>query len=71
MGTTHRHELRGRDCWREGGYQVGEGRGENWDNCNSIINKIYLKIRTKRFYMIKENTKFILKTIEFTSWLGR
>ena len=41
--TTHGHELKG-------GMQVGESvqdwRGikwEKWDNCNSIINKIYLK----------------------------
>ena len=35
--TTHGHELR---VWGmlEGGY-----RGINWENCNSIINKIYFK----------------------------
>ena len=41
--TTNGHELSGVDHRREGGNQPGgEGpRGENWDNCNSIINKIY------------------------------
>ena len=33
----------GREGGREG-YQTEGGKGEkNWDNCNSIINKIYLK----------------------------
>ena len=40
--TTHGHELRGwEEWWREGGYQAeGDKGGKNWDNCNSIINKI-------------------------------
>ena len=44
---THGHELRGglleeRDYWVEG------DKGGKWDNCNSIINKIYfLKNRLK------------------------
>ena len=42
--TTNGHELR----WGmlEGQAMQGRGRkikGGNWDNCNSIINKIYLK----------------------------
>ena len=29
-----------------GGVPARKGqRGKNWDNCNSIINKIYLKIK--------------------------
>ena len=43
--TTHGHELRGGDeCWWEGcsGWREIKGR-KKWDNCNSIINKIYLK----------------------------
>ena len=41
---THGHELR----WGNNGGRVGTGqRGikgrKKWDNCNSIINKIYLK----------------------------
>ena len=43
---THGHELR----WGNDGGRVGTGwRGikgrKKWDNCNSIINKIYLKIK--------------------------
>ena len=35
---THRHEL----LWEGGGVQDGvESGGGEWDNCNSIINKIY------------------------------
>ena len=36
---THGHKLRAiGGCWEEG------NKGEKkWDNCNSIINKIYLK----------------------------
>ena len=41
--TTHGHELR--EQMLEGGMVVEEKKGrKNWDNCNSIINKIYLKI---------------------------
>ena len=41
---THGHELRwgsdgGRGCYRA----KGNKEGKKWDNCNSIINKIYLK----------------------------
>ena len=35
--------IKGRWCWREGG-AGGGGRGEKC-NCNSIINKIYIKIK--------------------------
>ena len=39
---THGHELRGwGECWRKWGYQVEAGKGEKWDNYNSIMNKIY------------------------------
>ena len=42
--TTHGQELR----WEnDGGRRVQDGRRikgrKNWDNCNSIINKIYFK----------------------------
>ena len=44
--TTHGHELRGGcgECWWEGcvGWRGIKGR-QKWDNCNIIINKIYLK----------------------------
>ena len=54
---THRHELRGGgDCWWEGGVPGGGvQRGKNWDNCNSIINKIYLKKR-KKIKVTTDNT---------------
>ena len=46
--TTYGHELKGRECWWEWGVgcRAEEDKREkkNWDNCNSIINKIYLKI---------------------------
>ena len=39
-------ELRGEGCWRVAGCRATGGqRGEKkWENCNSIINKVYLKI---------------------------
>ena len=41
---TRGHEQWCGDCWREQGVLGGRGqRRKNWDNCNSIINKIYLK----------------------------
>ena len=43
--TTHGHELKGgRGCWWEGGAgQRGKKGRKKLDNCNSIINKIYIK----------------------------
>ena len=36
-----------------GGVQCREEqRGEKWDNCNSIINKIYLKIKKKTIKIV-------------------
>ena len=41
--TTYGHKL----SWRNAGGRWGAGprglKGGKWDNCNSIINKIYLK----------------------------
>ena len=37
---THGHELR-RDCRMEWGFEVEGAKGENWDNCNNIVNKTY------------------------------
>ena len=53
----HRHEFRG-DCQRKGEYQVDGGREEkNWDNCNSIIDKIYfLKNQSERERKLSINT---------------
>ena len=42
---THGHELRlGNDGGRRGAEQRGIKRRKKWDNCNSIINKIFEKI---------------------------
>ena len=40
---THGHELGGGIARRNGVDQVEGDKGENWDNCNSIINKTFLK----------------------------
>ena len=40
---TYGHELRGY-CWREWRYQTEGAKEKNWDNCNSIVNKVCLKI---------------------------
>ena len=43
-GMTHGHELRWRNVGgREGAGQMEIKRAKIWDNCNSIINKIYLE----------------------------
>ena len=41
--TTHGHELRGQGM-QVGGVGAGQRgiKGGKWDNCNSIINKIYI-----------------------------
>ena len=39
--TTHGHELRGGECGWAGGAGQREIKEGKWDNCNSIINKIY------------------------------
>ena len=41
--TTHGHELKRGECGWEGVCGVEGNKGGEWDNCNSIINKIYLK----------------------------
>ena len=38
---THGHELRGKGSGWEVGYRAEGNKGGKWDNCNSIINKIY------------------------------
>ena len=47
--TTHGYELRGKgQCWwEEGAGQRGIKGRKKWDNHNSVINKIYLKIKIK------------------------
>ena len=34
---------------RVGGDEWGKAKGENWDNCNSTINKILLKRKTPTY----------------------
>ena len=41
--TTHGHEPRGEGCWREERCRVEIKAIKKKNNCNSIINKIYLK----------------------------
>ena len=45
---THRHELRGENAGgSEGaGWKGIKGR-KKWDNCNGIINKMYIKIKNR------------------------
>ena len=46
---THGHELRGQNAsGRWGTGWMGIKEREKWDNCGSIINKIYLKIKKKQ-----------------------
>ena len=40
---THGHELRGGIAGGKGVPGEGGQRRKNWENCNSIINKIYFK----------------------------
>ena len=40
---THRLELRAGEYWREGDARGRCIKGKKRDNCNRIINKIYLK----------------------------
>ena len=43
---THGHELKGEGILMGDGVQGRGGkRGEKWENCNSIINKMYFKKR--------------------------
>ena len=63
---THGHELsEGRNAGGRGGAgKKGIRQRKKWDNCNSIINKIYLKIvlydRIKEYEMTK-GEKLILR----------
>ena len=44
IGMTHEHELRGENAvWKGSAGQRGIKGRKKWDNCNGIINKIYLK----------------------------
>ena len=49
---THGHELKwGNACGREGAGWRGIMGRKKWDNCNSIINNIYLKMENKNKIM--------------------
>ena len=56
--TTHEYELRGRrlESWGVQG-RVGIKGIKNWENCNSIINKIYLKIKINKIFFKKKEKK--------------
>ena len=42
--TTHGHELRAEGMQVGGGCRAEGNKGDKkWDNCNNVINKIYLK----------------------------
>ena len=45
ISMTHGHELKGGNVGGRG--WAGCSEGGKWDNCNSIINKIYLKRKKK------------------------
>ena len=45
--TTHGYELRGKGTLEERGAGWRGIKGKKWDNHNSVINKIYLKIKNK------------------------
>ena len=46
---THGHELKGRNVhWRGCAGQRGIKGRKKWDNCNSIINKMYLIKKKKK-----------------------
>ena len=42
------------ECWWDGGYRAEGNKGEKkkWDNCKSIIHKIYFKKKKKRNFWI-------------------
>ena len=50
----YRYELRGGDCWREWKARQRERKGrKKCDNCNSIINNIYLKNKKSSAWLKK------------------
>ena len=63
--TTHGHELRGVAGLLEGRkLPGGEGqRGKNWDNCNSIISKIYLQKKKMKFQTCMRAERSIINRI--------
>ena len=57
--TTHGHAVRWGHDGGGGVQAVGDKGEKKWDNCNSIINKIYLK--NKIYKIIKKNGSLISK----------
>ena len=56
--VTHGHDLRwGNAGGRRGTGQMGIKGRKKWDNCNSIFNKIYLKINKVCFNLKKKKKK--------------
>ena len=59
--TTHGPELRGMNAGGRGGAgQRAIKRRNKWDNCNSIINKTYLKIKTNKNVDTDKRSKQII-----------
>ena len=59
---THGHDLRwGNDGGRGDTGQGGRKGRKKWDNCNSIINKIYFKIIIFNVFYILTQTSFLKK----------
>ena len=48
--TTRGHELKGGERWWEWGFsEEGNKVEKKWDNCKSIINKIFFRMNLKIF----------------------
>ena len=69
---THGHELRWGVVGGNGGYRVEAGKGGKiWDNCNSIINRMYLKNKTTmRYHLIPVRMALINKYTNNKGWRG-
>ena len=67
---THGHELRWGVVGGNGGYRVEAGKGGKiWDNCNSIINRMYLKNKTTmRYHLIPVRMTIINKSRNYNCW---
>ena len=52
---THGHELRWGNAGGRGGYRAEGNKGERkkWDNCNSLINKIFYILKNKSVHLHK------------------
>ena len=50
ISMTHGHELKGRNAGGRRGKRWRGINGRGYDNCNSIINKVYLKTKPKNIF---------------------